>query len=214
MKAHLSTPARGFTLVELLVVIGIVAMLAAAVLVLTNVVGERGSETRAKTDIRSLKTALDTYRSDGGKLEDGNGNVASSHALYCMVSGDYDEDGIPDKDKKTGKDRKMYCTSLVIIDETDSAPAEGIPVMKSQMKLPGVGPTRKEKKATRYVIIDPWGNPYRYRLGFEQKDSQKKSGKGNNPDFDIFSQGPDGLGNGLDNKGENEDNVCNVVFGR
>ena len=45
------------------------------------------------------------------------------------------------------------------------------------------------------------------------KDVDKpRKGPGVNVDFDIFSLGPDGLGDGLSNKGENEDNVSNIKF--
>ena len=61
-----------------------------------------------------------------------------------------------------------------------------------------------------YLIIDPWGNPYRYRLGYELEDEKGKTGPGINPDFDIFSQGPDGLGQGKTNADEDADNVTNI----
>ena len=213
MKAGMHTQRRGFTLIELLVVITIMALLAGAVLVLTDVFAKKGDNTKAKTDIEMLSTALTKYESEGYKLEDGSGDLMSAHALYCMTSGDYDEDGIPDEVRK-GARRTKYCPSLVIIDPGDESVSDGIPVMKSQSKLTGLGKKQKGKKMARYVIIDPWGNPYRYRLGFQRKGSNKKYGSGNNADFDIFSQGPDGLGNGLDDKGENEDNISNVEYGK
>ena len=47
-------------------------------------------------------------------------------------------------------------------------------------------------------------------MGYEMKDERGKPGKGVNPDFDIFSLGVDASGNGLSNKGKNEDNISNV----
>ena len=68
----------------------------------------------------------------------------------------------------------------------------------------------KVEKGKYYAILDPWGNPYCYRLGYSMKDDSNRPGKGMNSDFDIFSRGPDGLGDGMDNRDENEDNISNV----
>lgn len=58
--------ARGFTLVELVVVMSIIALLAGAVLVqVTNRV-KHGRRTRALQDITAFSTALDLYAADNG----------------------------------------------------------------------------------------------------------------------------------------------------
>ena len=57
---------RGFTLIELLVVIAVLAILAG--IVIFNVLGvtNRGSSSACSTDLKSVQTASDAYRSDIG----------------------------------------------------------------------------------------------------------------------------------------------------
>lgn len=70
MKLTLKNPnlrnRRGFTLIELMVVILILAILAA--LIVPKVLGraDQAKEAKAKADVASLSNALDTYRLDTG----------------------------------------------------------------------------------------------------------------------------------------------------
>ena len=123
-------------------------------------------------------------------------------ALYC----DHDNDGEPDKNPKTNEELVPYCEAIVPVESLKKA--EEIPngIIATKVSMKGGG----KKKSKYYAIIDPWGKPYCYRLGFSMKDDNNRTGKGANSDFDIFSRGPDGLGDGRDNLDETEDNISNV----
>ena len=198
-KAH-----KGFTLVEILVGVGILAMLAAGMWVAVASYQNKKLVKKAETEITLLEAAMNEYRTDnGGILPFGRGDEESSSIMYQALSCDYDGDGEPDD--VDGVTRMPYCPSFNIIKNPKAAEqGEGIPVIRASIR------TREKGKRKVLVIIDPWGKPYRYRLGCEAEDDKGKTGQGINADFDIFSQGPDGKGDSTDKGADNEDNISNI----
>ncbi len=199
----------GFTLIEVFVVIAILAVLGAMTWQAAGMINNREMNKTAEIQVSQLETGMNAYRTDyGDVLPGGNGNEWSSHVLYTTLSCDADGDGEPDIDKATGERLAPYCEGLTTIEDIKnmSEVINGIPAIKKSVK-----PTGKKKKKKSFVILDPWGGIYRYRLGYEMKDVEtKEPGEGINPDFDIYSLGADALGNCKDNKGNNEDNVSNI----
>lgn len=198
-KAH-----KGFTLVEILVGVGILAMLAAGMWVAVASYQNKKLVKKAETEITLLEAAMNEYRTDnGGILPFGRGDEESSCIMYQALSCDYDNDGEPDD--VDGVTRMPYCPTFNIIKNPKAAEqGEGIPVIRASIR------TREKGKRKVLVVIDPWGKPYRYRLGCEAEDDKGKTGQGINADFDIFSQGPDGKGDSTDKGADNEDNISNI----
>ena len=204
MKLNKQTK-KGFTLIEVLIGVSILAMLAAGMWVAVASTQNKKLKNKAETEITLLEAALNEYRTDnGGILPFGRGDEESSNILYCALSCDYDNDGEPDNDE-TGATRMPYCPTFNVIKNPKAAEqGEGIPVLRATIR------TKEKGKRKMLVILDPWGKPYRYRLGCESEDERGKTGTGINADFDIFSQGPDGLGDSTNKKAENEDNISNI----
>lgn len=199
---------RGFTLIEICVVIALLAILATFSWQANKMVNTRKMNETAKLQIEQMTRGLNAYRQDmGDQLPAGDGDEWSSHVLYSVLYCDENNDGEPDMDPKTGEPRIPYCEELSPGKRKGREIINGIPVRMAMVQKPG----KRNQDVKRLVIMDPWGIPYRYRLGYEMRDPESKHrGKGINPDFDIFSLGPDTLGNGRTNRGDDEDNISNV----
>ena len=203
MKLSKAYRTGGFTLVEILICIAILALLATILLEVRGYINNKKLLNIAQNQLVLLETGMNAYRSDNaGNLPDGTGDEASSHTIFAALYRDKDNDGVPDEE--AGVPLPPYCDAFAVIKDTKAhTELDGIPVIKQQVR------TDKGRKKL-WVVQDPWGNTYRYRLGFDQDNSKGKPGKGFNPDFDIFSLGPDGKGDGMSNEDDNADNVSNV----
>lgn len=202
MKACKRYAAGGFTLIEILVCIAILAMLAVVLLEVRGYINNKKLLNVAQSQIAMLETGMNAYRSDNaGSLPDGEGDEASSHTLYAALYRDKDNNGEPDQESgvplpRTATPSQSSRTPKRVRSWTAFPPSQQVRTQKGRKKL--------------WILQDPWGNTYRYRLGFDQDNSKGKPGKGVNPDFDIFSLGGDGKGDGTSNEGDNADNVSNV----
>ena len=76
---------KGFTLVELLIVISIIGVLAGFLFVNFSNVRERGRDSRRKNDLNQIKTALRLYYNDYQKYPTDNG---SGGIIGCGTLGD------------------------------------------------------------------------------------------------------------------------------
>ena len=82
MKSQMSK--RGFTLVELLVVISIIGILATLVMANLNSARSRARDAQRKSDVRSIATALRLYFNDKGYYPSSN---SSGEILGCGSAG-------------------------------------------------------------------------------------------------------------------------------
>ena len=196
--------AKGFTLVEILIGVSILAMLASGMWVAVASYQNKKLVKKAETEIALMAACLEEYRTDsGGVLPFGRGDEESSNIMYCALSCDYNNDGEPDDEN--GVTRMPYCPTFTVIKNTKAAEqGEGIPVLRASIR------TKEKGRRKVLVVLDPWGKPYRYRLGCEAEDEKGKVGEGINADFDIFSQGADGQGDSTNKNPENDDNISNI----
>jgi general secretion pathway protein G len=85
--------ARGFTLVELLIVVAIVALLASVAAPLAELSYQRGKEQELRTALREMREAIDAYKraADDGKIEKSADSSGYPPTLKTLV------EGVPDK---------------------------------------------------------------------------------------------------------------------
>lgn len=84
-------PARGFTLIEMLIAVAIVALLASIAFPLSEVAAQRNKEQELRRSLRELREAIDNYKraADEGRIarpSDASGYPASLSVLVSGVS--------------------------------------------------------------------------------------------------------------------------------
>jgi general secretion pathway protein G len=84
---------EGFTLVELLITLAIVAVLASAAMPLTEVVAKRAREQELRTALRQIRAAIDTYKdlADQGRVARAADESGYPRTLDVLVNGVADE---------------------------------------------------------------------------------------------------------------------------
>lgn len=94
-----NSPLRlGFTLIELVITVGIVSILASAALPLTKVVAQRAKEEELRTGLRQIRDAIDTYKraADEGRVARAADASGYPPSLEVLVDG-VDDAKIPSK---------------------------------------------------------------------------------------------------------------------
>lgn len=71
---------RGFTIVELLIVIVVIAILASITVVAFNGVQQRGKDSQRKSDITAITKALELYYIDNGRYPAGSGSTTINNS--------------------------------------------------------------------------------------------------------------------------------------
>lgn len=82
-------PALGFTLIELLVTLALVGIAASIVLPLASVMETRAKETELRRSLRTIRLALDNYKSaaDAGLIDKKTGDSGYPPSLEVLVTG-------------------------------------------------------------------------------------------------------------------------------
>jgi prepilin-type N-terminal cleavage/methylation domain-containing protein len=157
-RAGRSPAARGFTLLELLIVISIIAILTVGILAIASRVGAQRKIALAKLQIKTIEEAAKSYYQDFG--------------VYPPDTGIYEEDDQPPtglsadsckyaivrylgtrlSDKITGKQAGPYLPDLrPAYLKGDPTDCDGIPVQ---------------------LYIDPWGHPYEMNCLHSKRDAK------------------------------------------
>ena len=162
---------NAFTLIELVLVVGIITVLSALVLSTVGYARKKGAMARAETEIAAMSAAIENYKADNAVyptnidtngLDPTTGTIASykapSRYMYGELSGDRDFDGTPD----TGiRSYMTFKPVLLLRNDMSNPPSSTNPVT---------------------AICDPFTNSYGY-------STMKASGgvNGYNPTFDLWS---------------------------
>ena len=176
---------NAFTLIELIVVVGIIIVLAGLVLSTVGYARKKGARARAETEIAAMSAAIENYKSDNGIYPRGPASAITigtvtipanaTDNLNARLRGDPADTTDP-----TYGETSLYLYTLLSGDSTGNRSPTGKSYMafKPNMLLPagGTGPVT--------AISDPFGNSYGYSTA---NQADPVTPKGYNPTFDLWS---------------------------
>ena len=158
---------RGFTMIELLVVISIIAVLAGLVAAVASGASAASKRKKAQGQIIAVQEAIEAYRNEYGNYPRPVGGtddpVTVAKMLYQAVTGD-------------GTD---------MIDGASPTTSDGNPGTDGEFFLEAAIRGRGQSSFTHegFYLMDPWGIPIGYRRGNESSDTH------NTTTFDLWSHG-------------------------
>lgn len=152
--------ARGFTLIELVVAVAIVAVLASAALPMNELVVQRAKEQDLRRALRDIRTAIDAYKqaSDEGRIPKRVGESGFPKRLEDLVEGV--------EDQKNPKKEKMYFLRRIPRDPfaADGALADAATWSKRSYSSPPDDPREGEDVFDVYTVAPGKGingRPYK-----------------------------------------------------
>ena len=147
---------KGYTLIEILVTVAIIAGLAAVSFPVTIRFMESGREAKALTEIRNLDTAIYSFQQDN----------------HGMFPGEFDTDFTVDQTFRTNsgksgnKSFKSFFRSLIGTETDESTNMKGKVYFDAKPAVKGLDGFTRGSGGAINALLDPWGSSYRIFLDF------------------------------------------------
>jgi type II secretory pathway pseudopilin PulG len=185
-----------FSLIELLVVIGVIIILAGLILSTVGYVQKKGARSRAETEIAAMSAAIESYRADNGIYpRDPTANPTATDTLNARTMGDpvttnatvYKAASLVLYRALSG-DRNLDHTVSVADENFDidgsalGSPLTQLPKAYFAFKPNQLSPSDQTQPVE--FIRDPFGNSYGYSTA---NQADPATPKGYNPTFDLWS---------------------------
>jgi len=173
---------KGFTLVELLVVLAIIASLAAIAFPVTKSMLNKGKITETKMRMQEIEAAIDNYNSDNGHLPHAGGSYPSSETVSNTDFNDL--------------------VAILLNKETNSGEAnvtgkKYLLMPDAKSKKNGIVYSNNDKSEVQYVV-DAWGEEFEVLIDYDLDGEILKTIPGEtnnsvkNKSVIIISKGTDG----------------------
>ena len=171
---------NAFTLIELVLVVGIIIVLAALVLSTVGYARKKGARARAETEIAAMSAACENYKADNGVYPRGNADLGNT-TPYDTDNLNSQTDGDPTANPTATRYQKA---SLYLYIQLSGINANRTPITGARsyftFKPNQLSPT--DQNLPVEFIRDPFGNSY----GYSTRMASTGSG-GYNPTFDLWS---------------------------
>ena len=215
---------RNFTLIELLIVIGIIGILAGLVLGGVTVAKQRGRITQARADMTSLRTAFEGMYRDYGRMAKSvsGGNYALGGHNFSVTDGCITIGEWKSYADYSNTEKEQYCNTIAELADPGNSSLT-VSLNRRRIKYldprtaydPSRSPTYSQNNIdnTENTWLDPWGNPYLIRINVDASeqipDPSKASGHRLAGRIILWSLGPDGRGSsGSYSDDTNKDNIA------
>ena len=161
---------RAFTLIELVLVVGIITVLGALVLSTVGYARKKGARARAETEMAAISAACENYKADNGVYPRDNPTPGHTDTLDAQQNGD--------PTQSIYEDASLYLFTQLSGLNPNRTPITGARnyfSFKPQM-------LSIDTNGNVTAIKDPFGNSYGYSTA-----NQVDSTKGYNPTFDLWT---------------------------
>ncbi len=169
---------RGFTLMEVIVILGVVAILTAILAPMVIRYLDDANKAKAESDVRTLGSAILKFRQDSGRFPYfADGNASGSTPSFSILTG-------PGTAPTDGTGTALWNLATATKDTFEN---------QLQRNQPASDPTKAYKTTGHFawkgpyldtLSEDPWGNQYLVNIGKLEPGSGKQSW--------VISAGPNG----------------------
>ena len=173
-----------FSLIELLVVIGVIIILAGLILSTVGYVQKKGARSRAETEIAAMSAACESYKADNGIYPRDTGGTTDN--LAALTDPNYASKTPPDPVPTSydSGDPRYSAASFYLYAQLsgNTSGDRSTQTQKSYFQFKPNMLSPPGGTGTVTAIRDPFGNSYGYSTA-----QQVSSSQGFNPTFDLWS---------------------------
>ena len=170
---------NAFTLIELVVVVGLILVLTGLVLSTVGYARKKGARARAETEIAAMSAALESYKSDNAVYVRGPASAlpVGSITIPANVTDTLDAKAYRDPSNATYGQASLYLYTQLSGDVTGNQQATNKSYFTFKPQMLSI-----DSNGFVTAIKDPFGNSYGYSTAY-----QNDPNTGYNPTFDLWS---------------------------